>query len=334
MLQRAALDLQHRLSQAEGLGRAGPQSATATQLRVALAQVTHVMRELVPSMRRVILAQGQEASEIAAQHMVQYLATADRAFRGIGVQPLALNTARMIDRATQGVQSSILHRLSTSGQPEHRVGPGGELEVHPAKVGILQRYGTETIAHFEEILQRGMIARKSFREMRDEITAVSPFLQQAPASWAERIVRTETMGAYGKAAWEATREADEQLGDVVKILAAHFDMRTGADSVAVHGQIRRPDEAFQWWDGMYIHPPNRPNDRETVVSHRISWQIPPYLKWQTPMQIMAAWKRNGRKGPPPARDFQMTTVPLHLFGKPPVRKKKRPPEDEDDERER
>jgi len=121
------------------------------------------------------------------------------------------------------------------------------------------------------------------------------------------------MGAYNRAGWEAIREADAQLGDMVKIVSETFDSRTGADSFAVHGQIRRPEEAFEWWDGLYHHPPNRPNDRATVVPHRVSWPIPPALAWRSQGEITARWHMEGRRGSPPDRP-KMTTIPLGQFG--------------------
>lgn len=328
MLADSARDLEKRIREAVGRGL-GDDTFTQAQLRATLEQVKQVQRELNKKLRSQILSDGQTAAEAAAVNTAEYLRTADEAFRGVGVQPLALNEARMLDAAVQGSQSSILTRLASSGTPASRVGRHGELvEPHPAKEGILTRYGMETIGVFEETLQRGLIARKSFSEMREDITAQSPFLQGAPKYWAERIVRTEIMGAFNRGAFEATREADEELGDVVKILAANFDDRTASDSYAVHGQIRRPTEAFETWTGLVQHPPARPNDREAMITHRISWVIPAELEPRDPGEVAERWAseqpKKHRKGykpkvmpPIPAR----TTVPIEQFGKP----TKRPP---------
>lgn len=328
MLADSARDLEKRIREAVGRGL-GDDTFTQAQLRATLEQVKQVQRELNKKLRAQILSDGQTAAEAAAVNTAEYLRTADEAFRGVGVQPLALNEARMLDAAVQGSQSSILTRLASSGTPASRVGRHGELvEPHPAKEGILTRYGMETIGVFEETLQRGLIARKSFSEMREDITAQSPFLQGAPKYWAERIVRTEIMGAFNRGAFEATREADEELGDVVKILAANFDDRTASDSYAVHGQIRRPTEAFETWTGLVQHPPARPNDREAMITHRISWKIPAELEPRDPGEVAERWaseqSKKHRKGykpkvmpPIPAR----TTVPIEQFGKP----TKRPP---------
>lgn len=308
ILKDSVADLKKRIDQRVKAGTG--ESFTLTQLRTTLVQVQEVMKDLVVGMRDNILDVGGHAAEHAAEHTVEYLVNADKAFRGVAVQPLALNEATMLEEASQGVNASILRRLASSGEPLE----DADDEEHPAKMGILERYGVDTIAVFERELQRGLITRKSWAQMSRDITEKSPFLQGAPAYWADRIVRTEAMGAYNRAGWESIREADEQLGDMAKILSATFDERTAADSYAVHGQIRRPEEAFESWFGFYQHPPNRPNDREIVVPHRISWPIPPYLAWRDAKDIMLAWRREGRKGLPPERP-EMTTIDLQLFGK-------------------
>jgi len=311
LLERAETDLVQRIKQAEGLSGPGKDTFTATQLRATLAQVKDVLRYLVSGMKGEILDRGEEAAKGATRHTIDHLIALDKAFRGTGTQPLSLKEAQMFDAASEGVRSSILRRLASSGTPPAR---GTEVESpHKAKLGILQRYGVETIKRFEQTLQAGLLGKKSWADMRADIIADSPFLQQAPGFWAKRIVRTEVMGAYNRAGWHATKDADRQLGDMVKILSATFDDRTAADSYAVHGQIRRPDEPFEWWDGLYQHPPNRPNDREIVTPQRISWPISAYLKWRSDDEVMAAWRRQGRKGAPPPRP-NMTTVPLARFG--------------------
>jgi hypothetical protein len=93
-----------------------------------------------------------------------------------------------------------------------------------------------------------------------------------------------------------------------------------SDSIACHGEIRKPDEPFESWNGSFQHPPDRPNDRASVVPHRVSWPIPSGLKPYPDGAITARWSKEGRKGTPPPRP-RMTTIPLDKFGKP-------PPEDE------
>lgn len=184
----------------------------------------------------------------------------------------------------------------------------------PPLGGVLRRYGAATIETFEGVLRTGILTRKPWGDMRDELVQASPFLQGQPKFWAERIARTETMAAYNRAGWEGLRAADDDLGDVVKVLSATFDNRTGWDSYQVHGQLRRTDEPFEWAGGLYQHPPNRPNDREVVVPHRLSWPIPHELHPRSDAEVMAAWKREQRRGSPPKRP-RMSTIPHEAFAK-------------------
>lgn len=316
MLQEAESDLVQRL-RALNFNMKG--TFTETQLKATLAQVQEVMRTLTGGMQSTLLDAGDTAAEKGTEGVIRYLTTMDAKFRGTATQPLALNEAKMFERAVQGARSSMLHRLVSRGTEKQL--PEDEGATLAPKQGILSRYTAETIHGFEGILRNGMIARKSFIDMRKELIESSQFLQGKPVYWAERIMRTETVNALNKGSWEATRESDEQLGDMVKILSATFDHRTAADSYAVHGEIRRTDEAFQTWEGFMQHPPARPNDREIIVPHRVSWPLPPYLAWKTDGQILERWtKVDGRKGKPPARPI-MTTVPVNSFGK--ARKPKR-----------
>ncbi len=308
LLQEAQRDLNKRsAAKVRGLDE---DTFTVTQMRATMAQLQRVVFELTGELRDVVLDTSFQAAEAAGGDVVGYLLVADKAFRGVGTTPLALREASMMESATQGARSSVLRRLASSGEPVRNA----DDEPHKAKAGILQRYGVETVKHFEREMQKGLVTGKSWAEMEDDLTAKSPFLQQAPAFWAARIVRTEAMSAYGASSWESIREADEQLGDMTKILSAVFDERTGADSFATHGQIRRPEEPFETWYGALMYPPDRSNDRGCVVPHRISWPIPKYLQWKDPGQTAARWALEGHKEKMPPIP-EMTTIALSLFGK-------------------
>ena len=300
LLERAQRDLEQRLVQAESLSGPGADSFTATQLRVTLEQVRNVLRPLKSGMRSTLLDQGKAAADQQTDATLRYMRAAERQFRGVS-QPLQLREAGLLDRVHAGTESSVLNRIAND--PDH-----------PGRPGVLDRYGDAVIQRFEERLQLRFVAKQSWAQVRAALVTESPFLQGAPAHWAERVVRTETMAASNRANWETMREADVQLGDMLKILAATFDSRTASDSVAVHGQIRRPAEAFESWYGLYQHPPNRPNDREVVVPHRMSWPLPPELKWRSDGEVASRWQAEGRKGSPPRRP-KMTTVPLAKIGK-------------------
>lgn len=310
LLQVAQRDLEQRLKKAVSLQGPGSDSYTATQLRATLAQVKEALKPLQRGLRDIVVDKSRKATEDGAEGAARYLAAADRAYRGVGVQPLALDVARMFSAAGDGSEASILGRLAGGKDP-----------------GVLQRYGVAVIGSFEAQLRKGVVAKSSLAEVRDALAEESPFLQGAPSHWADRIVRTELSGAHNRAAFEAIKEADAQLGDMVKIMSCVFDERTGSDSYSCHGQIRRLEEPFETWYGPCMHPPDRPNDRGVLTSHRLVWPIPPYLAWRDDAEVAKAWAREHgpkSKAKMPPRPV-MTTVPLSDFARAP----KGAPEEED-----
>jgi hypothetical protein len=313
MMKDAADELRARIASSISTSSTTPTSIQ--EMRATLRQLEDVMTTLSRSVGRTTLGMAGEAAEVAASNVFDYMEDANRAFMG---RPLGLREASVLTEAVSGTNASVLRRLaSTETQIEDVMADPDTAEVAPrmnAEGGVLSRYSMETIGVFEDTLRKGMITGKPWGDVRQELIDNSPFLQGAPRFWAERIIRTETMTAYNRAGWETIREADDELGDMTKILSATFDNRTGWDSYQVHGQIRRPDEAFQWAGGFYQHPANRPNDREVVVPHRISWPIPNELTWRSDAEVVAAWQRDRRKGAPPPRP-KMTTIDLKRFGR-------------------
>ena len=299
LLERAAKDLARRIQAATALRGGGAEPFTVVQMRVTLKQVEAVLHPLQKGLLGMVSEQGRAAAEASAAGALDYLRVAEARYRGVASAPLPLSEAQVLDAAVVGADASVLRRLS--GDP----GKGG---------GILARYGGNVIDDFEEELRQRFVQKTPWDEVRENITERSPFLQGKPAFWAERIVRTEVMGANNRANVEVMRAADEELGDMVKIISCVFDARTGSDSIAVHGQIRRPDEPFDSWFGKFQHPPDRPNDRAVVVPHRISWPIPAALEPMTDADVLDRWREEGRKGAPPPRPLD-STVDRTRFGR-------------------
>lgn len=312
LLRKANDRLANRFENVSTLRGAGTDTFSRTQSNVVMRQLREVMKELRVGMRNDIVTAGKETATAASRDSMRYLNAAEKKYRGI-VAELPVKQAMIIDRVNAGIESSILHRIESDPK-------------HPRRPGVLDRYDTNVIRTFEEELQLRLLARQPWSEVRSSITKASPFLKGKPAHWAERIVRTETMYAHNRASFDTIRESNEQLGDMLKILSATFDDRTGADSLAVHGQIRRPSEPFESWYGFYMHPPNRPNDREVVVPHRMSWPLPPELEPVSDAEVLERWTLEKRKGAPPDRP-ELSTVDRGMIGKvepPPIQK---PPED-------
>lgn len=317
MMRAAADELRERIATSVRTSSTTPTSVR--EMRKTLDQLNDVILALSRRLGKTTLGMAGEAAEVAASNVYNVMDAGNRAYLG---RPLGLREASMISRAVSGTNASVLRRLAATEAETKEVMADPDAAAEATDVaprmmeegGVLSRYSIETIGVFEDTLRNGMITGKPWGDVRQELIDNSPFLKGAPKFWAERIVRTETMTAYNRAGWETIREANDELGDMVKILSATFDDRTGWDSYQVHGQIRRPDEAFQWAGGYYQHPANRPNDREVVLPHRIAWPISPELEWRSDAEVVAAWQRSRRKGAPPPRP-KMTTVDLKRFGR-------------------
>lgn len=299
LLKKAQTDLNKRVKELSGKG---DQPFTQAQMQ----SILHQIKAITDLTKHGLLGQLLKGTDVVARNSataaVKYMQKVEAQFKG-GANVLAIRPALAMDRAVEGNQASVLRRVMSD--PDH-----------PGQPGVLQRYGDAVVGHFEDTLQTALVAGTPWDDVKAQLTAQSPFLQQAPAYWAERIVRTEFMGAHNRANHAAVSEINDQTGgNLIRILCATFDDRTGADSYAVHGQIRRMDEPFESWFGSYMTPPNRPNDREIVVPHHMEWPIPKNLMPKSEADILTCWHRNGRKGSPPPRPL-MTTVPLDQIGKP------------------
>lgn len=292
MLARMQRELEFRLAH---LPTTADESFNEVQLHVMLRQVRVIMRDFTPRFRRLLVDQSKFLASRAAKDVLTYMAAAERRYRGVAIK-LPLDVAMMMDRAVQQTESSILHRLSVIG---------GKNDAR----GVLQRYSVMTIRKIEEQLFLGLALRKSTAEMVMAVRKASIFLKGSPRWMAERVVRTELMGAYNRAAVSSIQYANRQLGDVVKVLVMIDDERTAADSYAVNGEVRRPEELFDTWQGRMMNPPARPNDRETVVPHRMSWPWPEAaFRWRTDAEVEARYIEEGRTGEIPPRPKRSTVA--------------------------
>lgn len=227
LLERAQLELNQRLARAEGLGGPGKDSFTANQMRAALAQVRAVLVPLQQGIQSAAVDIGRDSAEQGAGDTVEYIRRAEQEYRG-STRPLPFDTAAMVDEAVRGSNASVLRRLV--GDP-----------ANPARPGILQRYGTNTIGLFEQAMQQRLIQGKSWAEARQDLVDASPFLQGKPAFWSERILRTESMFQHNAAGQQSLEQVHDAVGGMLKVLCATFDHRTGClvGSTRVTGAVVR-----------------------------------------------------------------------------------------------
>ncbi len=299
LLKRAQADLDERMKNVAG----DESTFSEVEMRAALSQIAAISSLVKVGLGKQVLANGEAGSRTAVGRSLKYLASAEKQYAGVATPSLGLRTAAVYERAVSGTQTSLLRRLLSD--PKDR-----------RSAGILDRYGDAVVAHFEQAMQTRYVAGTPWGDVRQKLTDGSPFLQSAPKYWAERILRTETMYAQNRAGYLAGAEVNAQTGGVMlKILSCVFDDRTGSDSFAVHGQIRRENEPFDTWYGKVMHPPDRPNDRAVVVLHHPEWPIPPELQPKSDAEILARWVLEKRKGAPPPRP-RYSTFPVDQIGKP------------------
>lgn len=274
---------------------------TEENARLTRQQVQLVQQYTDQRLLGLTHAQARQAVEVSAKSTVALAKSLETHFTGIS-KPLNLEQAAVIDPLISGTSSSLLSR-------------------HKSSVG---RYGHAMIADFERVIRTGFVEGMTNHQVIQRmvstgavagITALS-LSQSEPAHfpkptgymrkqyWAERIVRTETAYAYNRANLQTIQAAQQSdFPDMQKKILATFDKRTAPDSIAVHGQIRNLDQNFRDGAGReYMHPPARPNDRETVVPWRPAWQelpntvpAPPADAAKAELEAMPGTKPDGKQ---------------------------------------
>ena len=289
-LEAADDDLRRRLTR---FGRLD-ETFTAASLAQYQAQVALVRRMVADRLSKTTNAASAAAFAQGRDGTARLLADLEAAFTG-AARPLRLRQAATMSEAARGSLASLLRQHATS----------------------VDRYGTAMIGEFEKVMRRGLISGATRREMVDALCGlrgptgqvslaarvdpqtgqvvrlrteqIGEGLFQRYRSWAWRIVRTETAKAYNEARLVGLYEQRQTFPELRKKILAHFDDRTAPDSVVVHGQIRKLDEPFVDGAGrVYLRPPARPNDRETLIPWLPEWTETPISRPRSPSEQAAA----------------------------------------------
>jgi chemotaxis protein histidine kinase CheA len=235
--------------------------------------------------------ESKKAIKVGVKDTAKLAKNLEKRFAGI-TKPLQLEEQAWQDHTIRGTGASLLRKHQSS----------------------VDRYGKRMIADFERQIRLGFLTGMSNEELVSRLVETGKagkvtakgLHKQKPGSfpeptsyvkrryWAERIVRTEKAYAYNAASLRSIQVLKQtDFPDMQKKILAHFDNRTAPDSVAVHGQVRPVDGLFRDGAGReYLHPPGRPNDRETVVPWRPHWEDTPATKSSdaTELALQAAAK--------------------------------------------
>lgn len=212
ILKRAQKDLNERLALALSRG-AGEDQFTIVRMRATLAQLRHATAIVQHGLKTTILDAVEPAAIQASKATLKYLSVAQEAYEH-AVVPLRLDEAAMTDAVYAGTRASALRRIMTD-------------PTHPGAPGVLDRYGAHVVKGFEEELSVAVASGASYNQVRDKLIERSPFLKEAPAHWAERVARTESMSLNNAAGLKSIQHAASVFDDMVKILFCPDDSRTG-----------------------------------------------------------------------------------------------------------
>ena len=236
-------------------------SFTEIQYRGCLAQAESMVRELVKHEFEAYNSVSGAVSKRGVEDLIAQVKAGEKVYSGVS-RMLPLNEALSFFKKREFGKRTILEGYRDS----------------------IARYGHGLIYDIRKQLSLGMLTGEHADKVIDRIAGRSGVFQNS--RWkAERIWRTELANAYEGAKHEAARWAnDEEALGLKKRLVAILDGRTGDDSRYVHGQTRDLDKFFTDNRGRdYAFPPNRPNDRETVIYVRDEWgedalETPPVKK--------------------------------------------------------
>jgi hypothetical protein len=248
LYEQARHDLLDRLA---GLkARGADQTFTAQHARIALIQIEDAIAGFGSDLNDLLDDAGRDAVRLGIDSLSSEIHALEPDFQLAGV-PLAIEQAAVFERLT-GNARSILRSKFEEGS---------------------RRYGEPTLGKIERAMSLSLVRGDTIGQAVDAVAASDGAFARNRYR-AERIVRTEMAGAYEFTKLEGMREtAREDLPGMKRQIIATFDTRTGKDSKLIHGEVRGLDEAF--WDPIqhkfYMHPPNRPNDREYVIPFHPDW---------------------------------------------------------------
>lgn len=269
IMQDAEVQLAAKLKELRSGNGKGTWTEASTQATLSQVQSTTAYVK-----QRLLGLTHEQASEAVRSGFVKttkLIKGLEKAHSGVA-RPLPIYQAHRMHEAVSGVSASLLSRHQSS----------------------VDRYGANMISEFNRTLRTGLLTGMSNDEMiraliskaavqginAKSLNAAEPRSFPKPTGfvrtryWAERIVRTERAYAYNRANLETISEfAREDPKARKKIVALMGDPRTAPDSIAVHGQIREVNQNFTDGAGrVYLLPPARPNDRESIIPWHADWK--------------------------------------------------------------
>lgn len=253
----ARTELEDRLA---GLKREGKGTTfAATHLQLVLAQVVEALRNFETPFREHLHETGRLAGVVAPRQVAQMIGRVETA-RGAMTPVIAAEQAAVVRGVYPSIAPTLLQRYRESAK----------------------RYGPQALLAIRDGLARSLVQGEAVDQAVDRLTKASGTFDGQ--RWrAERIVRTETSYSFGVAAQRSLVQLQARaVPKLMKRLVATRDNREGEDSKELDGQTVPVDQPFVWVVKnskgeptgkivYYLHPPNRPGDRECVIPWQAAW---------------------------------------------------------------
>jgi len=273
-------------------GNGGAVRFSEASLVAYRAQIAPLIRLVQDRLEGITNEVSLRAARVSVGRQSRLFGQLEEAFTGV-VRPLRVDET-MIMRT----RPSLLARHATS------VDRYGSAMITRLEQSMAQGMA-EGISQFEQVGRltrmggpRGMVSMRAVEvqpgmvvRISEELIPEGLFVRHR--NWAWRIVRTETAEAQNMVNLDGIEGGRQDFPDMSKKILAMMDNRTAADSIAVHGQIRKTDENFVDGAGRhYLRPPARPNDRETIIPWRAHWSETPRSRVMTESQQRTMLERN------------------------------------------
>jgi len=248
-------------------------------MRAMLSQVDSSLAVFGKGLKRHLADTSATAARLGARQGVDEFKILAKHFTGT-TPVVALDRGALFEGLVHGVDSSLLRRYERQSQ----------------------RWTLGAIDSIEKSLATSVMTGRPLEDTINLVMAEGGIADQE--RWrAERVVRTENAYAHGHAKQEAITRTAKDSPTLMKRLIATFDDRTGDDSFLLHGQTIPVGAPFTWKHKVggawvvdeYMHPPNRPNDREVVVPWDPTWDESEEERPLTRAELQAAPPTRWRK---------------------------------------
>lgn len=251
-------ELEAKLRRLTRAGRAD--TFGAQHLRLVLTQVADTVKTFEGDLVHHMDATGRMAGNLAPRHLVSMVGKMEAKF-GEMTPVVQAAQAAVVRGAYPAVARTLLDKYRKSAE----------------------FYGPEAMRAIRTGLSHSIIQEETVDEAVGRVVE-SDGLFDSQRWRAERIVRTEMSYSYHVTAQRGLEQLAPAVPKMMKRLVTTHDDRTGEDSIELDGQTVPVDQPFVWVvkDARgeptgkvvrYMAPPNRPNDRETVIPWLESWGV-------------------------------------------------------------